>query len=303
MRCIGALTDSLQAKSFSDLLTLSVIEHQIQQEGSGQWEIWINSEDQIFRAKDMLADFLRSPQAALEPDMVRHADAMRQKITDEHKKNQNATIDVRTQWRRGVLAGSTPVTLVLIAISVLVALYSQLGSDHASVLYLFITEYRVEGLHLEYLADLPEIRAGQIWRLVTPVFLHFGFMHVFFNLMWLKDLGFAIEKVKGGLFFLFLFLVTAIPSNLGQYYMSGPSFGGMSGVVYGFLGYVWMKGRFDPSSGLVLMPGIVTMMMVWFVLCLTGILGPVANMAHGVGLVVGVLVGFVEARVWRRIRR
>lgn len=303
MRCIGTLTDSLQAKSFSDLLTLAAIEHQIEQLGPQEWEVWIHSEDQLVRAREMFVDYRRSPQVMLEPDMVRHAELLRQKIIDEYKKNQNATIDLRRQWRSGVLAGSTPVTLALIAISVLVALYSRLGSDHESVLYLFITEYRVDGLHLEYLSGLSEIREGQIWRLVTPVFLHFGFLHVFFNLMWLKDLGFAIEQVKGSLFFLFLFLITAIPSNVGQYYMSGPSFGGMSGVVYGFLGYVWMKGRYDPGSGLVLMPGIVTMMMVWFVLCLTGILGPVANTAHGVGLVMGIVVGFLEAKLWRRLRR
>jgi GlpG protein len=61
-----------------------------------------------------------------------------------------------------------------------------------------------------------------------------------------------------------------------------------------------MKGRFDPGSGLVLQPGIVTMMMIWFVLCLTGLLGPVANTAHGVGLLVGVLMGLVEAKMFRR---
>ena len=45
-----------------------------------------------------------------------------------------------------------------------------------------------------------------------------------------------------------LVLVIAALSNLGQYFVSGPNFCGISGVVYGLFGYIWMKGRFDPAS-------------------------------------------------------
>lgn len=294
MRCIGSLHDERQAKHLSDFFAVSGIEHRMDMESPGTWDVWIYAEDQLERARQIYQDYLKNPPVAFDPHVAHKAEALRQKVIDEYKKNQARHIDVRTQWQGRGFFREAPITFVLIAVSVLVALYSQLGSAPQKVLHLFISEYR---------GGLPEISNGQIWRLITPVFLHFGFLHVFFNLMWLKDLGAVIEKVKGSAFYLFLFVVTAVFSNLGQYFYSGPSFGGMSGVVYGFLGYVWMKGRFDPGSGLILMPGVVTMMMIWFVVCLTGFLGPVANAAHGVGLLVGVIVGLVESGFFKNLKK
>ena len=69
----------------------------------------------------------------------------------------------------------------------------------------------------------------------------------------------------------------------------------MSGVVYGLLGYVWMKGKFDPSSGLFVHPQTVTMMLIWLVLCMTPVIPHIANTAHAVGLAVGVATGFLSS--------
>lgn len=58
-----------------------------------------------------------------------------------------------------------------------------------------------------------------------------------------------------------------------------------------------MKAKFDPASGFRLDSQTVMWMVGWFVLCLTGAVGPVANVGHGVGLAVGVLWGFCSARL------
>jgi GlpG protein len=185
-----------------------------------------------------------------------------------------------------------PLTAVLIAISVAVTILSKFGKNEDVLGSLLISQYRrVDGGDL-----LPEIMHGQVWRLVTPIFIHFGIMHLVFNMLWLKDLGTMIEKRINTRLLLALVLVIGALSNLGQFYFHGPYFGGMSGVVYGLLGFIWMKSRFDPASGLYMDKQTVIWMIGWFFLCLTNLMGHVANYAHGVGLIIGIIWGFASAK-------
>ena len=73
----------------------------------------------------------------------------------------------------------------------------------------------------------------------------------------------------------------------------------MSGVVYGLLGYIWIRGKFDPGSGLYLHSSTVIMMLIWFFACLSGYLGQIANTAHTVGLLMGMAWGFVSGLRYR----
>jgi membrane associated rhomboid family serine protease len=142
-----------------------------------------------------------------------------------------------------------------------------------------------------------DILSGEVWRLVTPMFLHLSFLHIVFNMMWLWDLGRLVELVKGSIFLLLLVLVTGAASNVAQYAITqSPGFGGMSGVVYALLGYVWMQGKHNPRFGFEMHKATVIMMLVWYVLCWTGLVGPIANWAHTGGLLLGVAWGYLDAR-------
>ncbi len=139
---------------------------------------------------------------------------------------------------------------------------------------------------------LQEVRLGEVHRLLTPILLHFSFMHILFNLLWLKDLGKIIEKKLGSLNFIYFIILLGVVPNLVQYLFRGPLFGGMSGVVYGLLGFLWMYKKFNKSSEVVELPKHDIYLMVgWFIVCMTGFLGPIANLAHGVGLFIGMLIG------------
>jgi GlpG protein len=143
---------------------------------------------------------------------------------------------------------------------------------------------------------LPDVfQHGEFWRLLTPIFLHFGIIHILFNMMWLYQLGCMIEARQGSLTLLLLVVVTGIISNVAQYAVAGPEFGGMSGVVYALAGYVWMRGKHDRASGLGLDRQSITILLVWLVVCFTGLVGPVANYAHLAGLVSGMAIGRVSA--------
>lgn len=181
-----------------------------------------------------------------------------------------------------------PLVYVLIAASIVVSLISNFGDNHQILFPLLISEYKT---------GLTEVFNGQIWRLVTPIFLHLSIYHLAFNMLWLWDLGGAVERLQGGKTFLVLVLVSGVLSNLGQHAVTGPLFGGMSGVVYTLLGYVWMQGLYNSRFYASLRKPIVIMMLVWFALCWTGLLGPIANIAHTVGLVFGIVWGYLYAKL------
>jgi GlpG protein len=138
---------------------------------------------------------------------------------------------------------------------------------------------------------------GQYWRLVTPVFLHFGWLHIVFNSLWLWELGGKVERVMGHLNMFLLFLVIAIVSNACQYAFGGPSlFGGMSGVVYGLLGFSWVAPLLQPAWRIQPAPALMLFMVGWLVVCMIGLVevlgfGAIANAAHLGGLLSGAVLG------------
>jgi GlpG protein len=145
-----------------------------------------------------------------------------------------------------------------------------------------------------------DILAGELWRLITPVFIHFGVLHLVFNAFWLLDVGAAIERVLGSLRFGTFLAFCAAASNAAQLYFGlSAMFGGLSGLVYACVGYLWSRGRFDPHSPIGAPPQLVTFFVVWLILGFTGALfdlvGNVANYCHLGGLIAGVACGYVAA--------
>jgi len=140
-----------------------------------------------------------------------------------------------------------------------------------------------------------DIRAGQVWRLFTPMFLHFGYLHIIFNMYWLWMLGALLEiRYRSGRYLLFI-LGVALVSNLAQAVMSGTNFGGMSGVNYGLFGFLFLHGRFHPAPSFRLERQTIVYMLAWLVLCFTGVFGPIANWAHAAGFLGGAATGFAQA--------
>lgn len=137
----------------------------------------------------------------------------------------------------------------------------------------------------------------EYWRLLTPVFLHFSALHIIFNLIWWWDLGGLIERTQSKMQLLGVFFATALLSNFAQSLSQGNGFGGLSGVVYGLLGYVWLYPLVNPRVGFRLQPAIVIFMVGWLLVGYSGvldnILGQMANAAHLYGLLAGLFLGVV----------
>lgn len=218
--------------------------------------------------------------------------------------------------RQDVYRPVAPVTMLLIAICVAIAILALLTRGGESWRqWLYISEFFPPWVRLPAqfarltvpTGFLPEVLQGQIWRLFTPVLMHapiydprtnsiFGILHIAFNMYWLRILGTWVEVRVRSRAFLGLVVLIGIGSNLLQYSMKGPFFVGMSGVVYGLLGYIWVQGKWNPAWP-ELNPQSMLIMMIWLVLGFTGQLGPIANYAHLGGLIMGVALGALSA--WR----
>lgn len=141
-----------------------------------------------------------------------------------------------------------------------------------------------------FMIDEAKILHGEIWRIFTPVLIHMSFLHILFNMLWFKDLGYAMEFSFGKNFLIKFIIVTALVSNLLQFATRGPSFGGMSGVLYAMLGFIWVHKNLNPKYEYSLPKSDIYLMIFWFFLCLSGVLEMIANMAHAGGIFSGILI-------------
>ena len=190
----------------------------------------------------------------------------------------------------------SPVNILLIAGSVLLTFWTELGDNQLRLLPWLISLVPANSPQ-----PLWEVRHGEWWRLLTPAFLHFGVTHLGFNMINMVSLGNLLERRITSLRYGLLTLSVAVCSNLGQYFATdNPYFGGMSGVVYGLFGYIWVRGRSDRTFGLIIPQQFVVLALVWFVACFTPLIPHVANVAHAVGLALGAAWGFVDTRAARR---
>lgn len=264
------------------------------EEDSGSLAIWILDDNQWDQAKSHWQEFCLNPNAEKFLNNTQKAKAFLQKQRAENEKAAARTFDGRKVWTQDRSIGLLTILLILFSsISTYLFLYTAYG-DKLFDLFSFDNSQRWERGKIK-------IFQGEIWRLVTPIFLHGGILHILFNMMWLKDLGTMIELRQGWVSLLIKVLVLAIFSNTGQFILQGSgNFLGMSGVVYGLLGYLWMKGKFDPASGLFLHESTVLLMIIWFFVCLFGIMPGVANGAHAFGLAGGMLWGYLSALKYRK---
>jgi len=305
MRQIGSITDETEAKRFGDYLLSAGMKNTVEQ-GSQGWDVWVEDDDKLDAARAELESFRANPGDPKYDGATRKAERIRNDEVKKRKRLAKRFHDVRTSWG-APQQWVQPVTVVLILASLLVAAATNFG-DNAfgpAANALRIQSIRVidesQGL-IEEPSGLTDVRRGQVWRLITPIFVHYGGLHLLFNMFWLFDLGRQIERIRGSVFLLILVLAAAVLPNLAEYAWSGPFFGGMSGVVYALFGYVWIKGKFEPHLGLGVAPQTIVIMFIWLVICMIGIIGNVANAAHVGGFIVGVAAAYGPIQ-FRKLRR
>jgi GlpG protein len=293
LRQIGKVPKRLDVKVLTDYLLTLGMKTRADEEADG-WNVWIYHEDHFARAREELQAYLNVPDDPRYQKAAEAAEEIRRKQRERDQQFRKNYREVSDLWSYPGLR-RRPLTTALVAICVVVFLLQRSSHGLSVEQKLWFAQIHLSATGALKDGGLYEILHGEIWRLVTPIFMHVNPIHIFFNMWWLSSLGTMIEVRRGALRLAGLVLIAAIVSNLGQYIWMermDPGephiFEGMSGVVYALFGYIWMKSLYEPEQGLFMHPNNVNVMLLWLVLCMTGVVGQIANAAHFVGLMAGV---------------
>ena len=189
---------------------------------------------------------------------------------------------------------------ILVFIAVLASLVTFFGQNQLTFYLTFLKAEITNGflgfstLQKTYFIDY------EFWRLISPIFLHFSVAHLAFNSLWIYILGNRIEYLEGSKKLILLILFSGGLSNFAESSASGAIiFGGLSGCVYGLLGYCYIKEFIQKRFAFGMPPAIYIFMIVWLGLGYLDVLnlfgfGKIANTAHLTGLICGISFALIK---------
>lgn len=291
MRLIGKIAEETLAIQFQDVLIAEGIACSFEEDPEG-FAVWVHDDDLVPRAREVLTEFQADPHAEKFREARQVASAKLRAAAAKRSEARRNTVRVSDQWREPTLA-NCPVTVCVLMLCVLVFVETDVLGDSREIRKLLLIS--TDG-------TWGAIRSGEWWRIFTPAIMHGGPLHIFFNLLWWWRLASLIEIRKGSFTLFWMTLAIAAFSNTLQFVMVGPWFLGLSGVVFGVFGYVWVKGKLDPRDGIGISDQSAMWMMVWFLICVMGMAGGIANWAHFGGLASGMTFGCASA-LWRTTLR
>ena len=196
-----------------------------------------------------------------------------------------------------------PLTLIIIMVCIVLLFQAPLDNPTNLTRELLYPDFSYGTRTIMLESVWQNISVAQFFKMLSPIFLHGGLVHLAFNMMWLWELGSRIEKVQSSLVMALTIVVLALISNTIQFlYGGGNNFGGMSGVVYGLFAYIWMWQLFDPRKGLGLPASLIIFMLLSLVIMTALGLSMIANGAHLGGFLSGILFGAVTAASSRIVR-
>ncbi|MCH4289919.1 rhomboid family intramembrane serine protease GlpG [Enterobacter kobei] len=268
MLMITSFTNPRVAQAFVDYMATQGVILTIQQHT--QTDVWLADESQAGRVNEELARFLENPG---DPRYLAASWQSGQTGSGLHYSRFPFIATIRE------LAG--PFTLLLMAACIIVFIIMNVVGDQ-SVMIALAWPYDPS---LEF----------DVWRYFTHALMHFSVMHILFNLLWWWYLGGIVEKRLGSGKLIVITVISALLSGYVQHKFSGPWFGGLSGVVYALMGYVWLRGERDPESGIYLQRGLIAFALIWLIAGWFDLFGmSIANGAHVTGLAVGLAMALAD---------
>ena len=264
-------------------------------------DIWVLNDRDLPRSKQLMAEFIASPEASKYCEAEKAGRAKYRRERQKSAEQARREVDARTQIFGRSPASSTYATFAVLTLCVVYFILQFVDKERWLFRHLMLTQdvlARTFGR-----LSLREVASGELWRLVTPIFLHNDIFHIGFNMLWFVQFARAIETRVGPWKLIALIIGIAIPSNLAFFVVSGPVFGGMSGVIYGLLAYMWVANRYALRAEFVFDQTLVNFFVIFYVLCwlLSAVGFRVANTVHGVGALAGGTIAFIVSGYWRRV--
>jgi GlpG protein len=312
MRYLAQIEGKQQAETFvAYLLTQSVSTHIEGNADNDQlWDIWIRDEDALEQARAELAHFRSQPD---DPKYAAAIPSARQIIRDKQAAQREAAKRVRPVNYRGTLATRgggriPPLTLTLLIICIAVSILTNFASPPANS-KLGIT--MLDQLSFVKQRDYDNTRdpaynlkRGEVWRAVTPAFLHGSPLHLAMNMFALVILGRLAEQLVGTpRYALMVLLLAALPMLLACLMPpaldGSPQTVGISGVIYGLASFLWLVARQRPDLGFQIPNGFITFMVIMILLGFAGVLTGISSWAHLGGFVVGLALALGYTQVPR----
>ncbi len=308
MRCLGEIDGRKRTETFVAYLLTEGISAQIDciDPAKDRWELWIRQEDQLDAARQHLDVFTSNP---TDPRYSKAMEAASQILLEKEKQRKTAAKNIRRLEARPNASMSGPIpplTLTLLILSIVVSLLTTFGrpepaNEWGTAIQTELSFVSRADFDASQGDPAASILKGEIWRIITPIFLHLSVFHLAMNMFMLVSFGRMVERWLGTPRYALFVLVLAIGSNLLQGLMpeslhGSPLFGGISGVLYGFFGYVWVRSSMNPTLGISIPMPIAMIFVGIIVLGLAGVFPGLhlAHLAHLGGLIIGAVMGFAS---------
>ncbi len=327
MRQIGTIPHENLARRFMDYLRTQGISAKCDvvfgpQDGQMSYQIWIQDEDRLEEASQLLQEFEKSPLAPKFDAPEREPEPILTSEEPSQAPHQFKTyltyflialcsliyfVDVLQRFEIAKKVDASVLSRALTPIQE--ELMYDLPPENNGPYWKGIYSWGVAKIKGENTSSFEGplftyIRQGDVWRLFTPCLLHKDLLHILFNMLWLWYLGRPIEQRIGPLRLLILTVIAGVLTNTMQYLMSGPLFIGYSGVVTALAGFIWMREKIAPWEGYPLTRATIFFLL-FFILAILGLqivslalqlftsytFAPnIANTAHIAGMIIGAIL-------------
>ena len=305
MRLVATSADRATANLSAAVLATEKINAKVEH-WDGAWSVWVIEEDDVTKAKDLLTLHSGNPN---DERFTQAATIAREISKRPRRSDLQPSVATNRQIVDFQLTGVFPILLVMAGLSTFVYLLTT-GPSQESVLgqLTFVNGSRAVNRSFNGVM-WNDILAGELWRLITPMFIHFSIWHLLLNLLSMWAIGRQIEYYLGPITMVAFSFAVAIVSNIAQAFFEPGTFGGLSGVIYGMFGFVWVHSFWHKQSPLYINEATVIAAIIFLIMGFmmdtptarasldsVGATTQFANWAHAFGLLAGMAFGLLPVR-------